>query len=222
MDIIITGASKGIGKFLYKEFEDRQNKVIGTCSKTFSKVLSQVNIVHFDEVSKWIDNINLGNEIVLINCAGISYNSFAHKSNLLEWNKVIEVNLLGTFNVINKLLPIMRKNNYGRIINFSSVVAQIATPGVSSYAASKSALWGLSKVLAIENATKNITINNINLGYADIGMISEVPKDYRKTIKEQIPNKKFCPPEQIYNTAEYIINNNYLNGTSIDLNGGLY
>ncbi|MBP1671863.1 MAG: family oxidoreductase, partial [Bacteroidetes bacterium] len=105
-----------------------------------------------------------------MNCAGISYNSYAHKADIDKWNKVIEVNLNGTFNVIRNILPIMREQSYGRIINFSSIVTSLPTPGVSAYAASKAGLIGLTKSLAVENASKRITVNAINLGYANIGM----------------------------------------------------
>jgi NAD(P)-dependent dehydrogenase (short-subunit alcohol dehydrogenase family) len=225
MDFLITGSSKGIGEFLLEKYSVLDNNVYGTYNNTNTgrKNLYKVDISSYDDVSYWINSLKLANKIILINCAGISYNSFAHKADLEKWIKVIEVNLVGTFNVIHKLLPIMRRNNFGRIINFSSVTAQLGTPGASGYAASKSALWGLSKSIAVENAIKGITINNINLGYSDIGMgINNVPEEFHKEMQKKIPNKMFCPPEQIYNTINYIIENDYLNGTCIDLNGGLF
>ncbi len=140
----------------------------------------------------------------------------------MEWKKVIETNLIGTYYMIRVFLPIMRQQNYGRIINFSSVVAQKGIPGTSAYAASKSALWGLSKSLAQENGGKGVTINNINLGYVNIGMgIEQVPEIYQNSIKSQIPTQRFCEPEDILKTVEYIRNTSYLNGSSIDLNGAL-
>lgn len=223
MDILITGASRGIGKFLFEKFKSKGINVYGTYNHTNIEGLKKVDITNYAEVSGFMNSLNFGNNITLINCAGISYNSFAHKADISKWGKVIEVNLMGTFNVIHNILPLMRKNNYGRIINFSSVVANVPTLGVSAYAASKSALWGLSKSIAIENAEKGITINNINLGYSDIGMgLNGVPEKFRNEIKSKIPNKKFCSPEQIFATVDYLIKNDYLNGTSIDLNGGLF
>ena len=79
-------------------------------------------------------------KIVLINSAGTNYNAIAHKAELKKWRQVIKVSLLGTFNVIHSVLPRMRETGYGRIINFSSVVAQLGIPGTSAYAASKAAL----------------------------------------------------------------------------------
>lgn len=227
--IIITGASKGIGNFLFEKYRTNGLKVLGTFNSSLfesknQSLLYKVDISSFSEVKDWIDQIeNKLENVVLINCAGINYNSFAHKADVEKWEQVIKVNLIGTFNVIRCLLPIMRKQNYGRIINFSSVTAQMGTPGISAYAASKSAMWGMTKSLAVENGLKGITINNINLGYADIGMgINDVPMEYAEKIKKSIPSNKFCSPDDIYNTVEYLIGTNYINGSSIDLNGGIF
>ncbi len=157
----------------------------------------------------------------MINCAGITYDAFAHKGDPVKWKQVVEINLFGTYNMIRALLPIMRMQRYGRIINFSSVVAIKPTPGVSPYATSKSALWGLSRSIAVENAALNITINNINMGYSALGMIKEIPEEYLKTIVAQIPSGKFCEPIDIFNTVNYLITTSYITGSSIDLSGGL-
>jgi len=223
--IIITGSSKGIGKYLFEKYKEKGCEVLGTYNTTVvknDKQVYKVDITSYSEVFFWIIGIKpLLNQITLINCAGINYNSFAHKLEIYEWEKVIKVNLLGTFAVINFLLPIMREQNYGRIINFSSVTAQIPTPGVSAYAASKAGLWGMTKSLVAENASKGITINNINLGYSNIGMGLELNPEFSEAVKSALPLNQFCPPEDIFNTVEYIINTPYLNGASIDLNGGL-
>jgi NAD(P)-dependent dehydrogenase (short-subunit alcohol dehydrogenase family) len=132
------------------------------------------------------------------------------------------VNLKGSFNVIREVLPLMREQGYGRIINFSSVVTSLPTPGISAYAASKAGLLGLTKSLAAENASKGITINAINLGYVNLGMgISDVPVAYQEKMKTQIPAGRFCEPEEVYNTVNYLIQTEYVNGTAIDINGGL-
>ena len=161
-------------------------------------------------------------KLTLINCAGNNYNSFAHKADVDNWSQVIDVNLTGTFNVIRTVLPIMREEGYGRIINFSSIVAQMGIPGTSAYAASKAGLWGLSKSIAVENAAKGITINNLNLGYFDIGMIKEVPEKFQEIIKEKIPTRNFGNPENIFNAVKFLMETDYINGTSIDINAGLF
>ena len=222
--IIIIGASKGIGKFLFENFKTLDMDVLGTYNTTLSNKnkLSKIDVTDFNQVFEWIESEkHLLNNVTLINCAGVTYNSFAHKSDPELWKKVIDVNLIGSFNCIRAILPIMRSQKFGRIINFSSVVAAKGTPGISAYAASKSALWGMSKSLAQENAGLNITINNINLGYSKLGMINQVPKEFLDILVNQIPVKKLCEPIDIFRTVQYLIDCDYINGSSIDLNGGL-
>jgi acetoacetyl-CoA reductase/3-oxoacyl-[acyl-carrier protein] reductase len=124
--------------------------------------------------------------------------------------------------MIHKVLPLMREQGYGRIINFSSVIASLPTPGVSAYAATKAGLEGLSKSLAAENASKGITINSIRLGYVNLGMgINDVPLAYQEKMKATIPTGRFCNPDEIFNTISFLIDTPYVNGSAIDINGAL-
>ena len=224
--ILITGASKGIGKYLLERYLSQTDEIVlGTYLTTATKNKDnyvKLDVSNYNDVANFVkNNENIFNNITLINCAGINYNSFTHKSDEVQWKKVIDINLHGTYNMIRNLLPLMRIEKFGRIINFSSVVAIKPTPGVSSYATSKSALWGLSKSVAAENAGLNITINNINLGYSKFGMIEEVPTEYLKTIISQIPVGRLCEGQEIIDTVNYLRGNGYITGSSIDLTGGL-
>lgn len=223
--IIITSASRGIGKFLFNKFKSEGKEVIGFYNNTVPENLEnyyKIDITNTDEIVLFFNKFEKQlNSLILINTAGISYNSFGHKADFGKWKAVLDVNLISLFNLINLSLPIMRNDNFGRIINFSSVVAQKGVVGTSAYAASKSALWGLSKSIAAENASKNISINNINLGYFDIGMIEQVPHEHLNSLITSIPANRLGKPSEIYTTVKFIIETEYLNGTSIDLNGGL-
>ncbi|MBX2976373.1 MAG: SDR family NAD(P)-dependent oxidoreductase [Ignavibacteriaceae bacterium] len=225
--IFINGASRGIGKFLLQQYMNLGEIVLGTYNSTTPQTdLSnyiQIDVTDYVKVEKLVRDLQPRLEnITLINCTGANYNSFAHKADIRKWGDLINLNLVSTFNIIRHFLALMREQNYGRIINLSSVVAQKGTPGTSAYAASKAALWGMAKSIAIENAQKNITINNLNLGYFDIGMIEDVPIEYREGIKNSIPVKSFGDPIQIFNSIEYLRNNSYINGTSVNINAGLY
>jgi NAD(P)-dependent dehydrogenase (short-subunit alcohol dehydrogenase family) len=228
MKILITGASRGIGLFLMQKFLFDGHEVLGTYNKTAPsnenlKSYRKVNIANNDDVVNWIkDNVRSDDKVVLLNCAGTNYNSFAHKTDINKWKNVIDVNLIGTFNVVSNILPHMRDVGFGRIINFSSIVAQKGVPGTSAYAASKAALWGMTKSIAVENATKGITINNLNLGYFDIGMITDVPEEMLIAIKKTIPRKDLGDPIDIINAIKFLIDSDYITGTSLDINGGLY
>jgi len=225
--ILITGASKGIGLYLQEKFLNDGEEVLGTYNSSIPasdklENFIKINVTDFATIQeKILTRIQDKKKLILLNCAGISYNSFAHKSNPSEWQKVINVNLIGTFNMINFLLPFMRSNNFGRIINFSSVVPILGVEGTSAYSASKSALWGMSRAICKENATKGITINNLNLGYFDIGMLKEIPIEILNQIEKSIPCKKFGNPEEIFKIIKTLIDCSYINGSSININGGL-
>jgi NAD(P)-dependent dehydrogenase (short-subunit alcohol dehydrogenase family) len=224
--IIITGASRGIGKFLFEKYISEGKNVWGIYNSTApnleSENLSKLDISDIETVLSWVQrHKDKLNDITLINCAGVNYNAFAHKASHQEWANVIKVNVIGTFNMISSLLPIMREQNYGRIINFGSVVADLPTPGISAYTASKAAIAGMSKSISVENATKNITINTINLGYSELGMISEVPEAFLAQIIEKIPSKNLCKPEDIFSSVEYLRSTPYVNGATLKVNGGM-
>ena len=224
--IIITGSSMGIGRFLTEKFRSDNIPVYGTYLNNppveASAYFSKVNISDFNEIVEWFYKIKpqLKN-VVLLNCAAINYNCYAHKSDLSKWHEVIHINLIGTFNMIRAILPFMREQNYGRIINFSSILAQRGVVGTSAYAASKAALWGMAKSIAAENAGKNITINNLNLGYFSVGMIEQVPEELQNELKKTIPSGEFGNPEDIYRAVRFLMDSTYINGASIDINGGL-
>lgn len=223
--IIITGITGGIGNFLFNKFSQAGEQIIGTYhlnkpeGKQYENT-AQLDITDFAAVEKFIASIQ-SKEITLINCAGVSANSFAHKFSIEDWNNVINVNLIGTFYLIRAVLPVMREQNFGRIINLSSIVSKNGVMGTSAYAASKAGINGMIKSIALENGQKGITINNINLGYFKVGMINTVPKEIQEKIKSKIASNEFGDPENIFNTVEYIRNTSYLNGSCVDLNGGL-
>ena len=223
--IIITGASRGLGNYIFNYFVKKNIDVIGFYNKTLPKnyISNYENIDISDEnqIIKFVTNRKIKN-IILINAAGIAFASMAHKQSVQQFKEIIELNCTATFSLIKHLLPIMRAQNYGRIINISSIVPQIGAPGNVAYAASKSALWGMSKVIAIENATKGITSNCLNLGYCSIGMIETIPPDILSRIIETIPQKRLCEPNNIINAIEFLIASDYVTGTEININGGLY
>ncbi len=225
--IIITGASKGIGKYLFETYlKNPDESIVGTYLSTEPQHnrsnYAHLDVCDYEAVTRFVQDLaGSATQITLINCAGTSNNGFTHKSDPDVWKKVVETNLFGTYHLIRALLPIMREQKFGRIINFASVVATKPTPGISAYAASKSALWGMSKSIAVENASLNITINNINLGYSELGLISTVPAEYKEKIIKQIPVGKLCEPFNIFKTVEYLRETPYMTGSSIDVSGGL-
>ncbi len=228
MKILITGASKGIGAYLFEKLLAEGFSVYGTYNSTLPANVARqhyfkVDITNQADVDVWIQKVVTTNDdIILVNCAGINYSALARKTEMSRWEQLINVNLIGTFRVIRALLPFMHQRKFGRIINFSSVVAQKGVPGTSAYAASKAALWGVTKCLAVEMGNENITINTLNLGYFDVGMIAEVPDRLKEKILNEIPNHQLGDPENIYQMVKLLIKADYINGAAINVNGGLY
>lgn len=224
---IVTGVSGGIGHYLAERLLGDGEIVYGNYNTHYQENLlygnfSQVDITKPDEIEKWVSTFKEKLEkIIVINCVGINYNCFGHKSSLDDWHRVIEVNLKGTFNIIRAFLPYMRTQKFGRIINLSSVVPQIGVAGTSAYSSSKAGLWGLAKSLAKENAGMGVTINNLNLGYFDAGMIASVPSSLLEKIKESIPSGRLGDPAEVYEVIKMLVNVEYINGASIDINGGI-
>lgn len=223
--IVISGAARGIGKFVLQHFVEKGFDVIGIYNKT--KPTEYENHYFQLDVTSELDVVNFVasfpfKDIVLLNFAGETNASMAHKQSIDSFRNTLEINTIAVFSLIKNLLPLMREQGYGRIINISSVVPQIGTPGNVAYATSKSALWGMSKVLAKENATKGITSNCLNLGYCEVGMIDTIPTDILKEIIDTIPQKKLCKMHNIINAIEFLISSDYVTGIEIDINGGLY
>lgn len=226
MKILIAGASGGIGKFLAKEL-CQDHEVYGNYNSRkpvtdLPYEMTKVNITIESEVSAWINDVcNSDDDLALIYCVGVNYNCTMHRSDSDRWREVIESNIIGVQHVLRYILPYMRSRGFGRIVLLSSVVPQIGVPGTSAYAASKSAMWGLSKAVAKENTKNGITINTINLGYFNIGMIQDVPSEMLENIVQSIPMGRLGDPVNILKAVEFILDADYLTGSIIDLNGGL-
>ena len=225
--IIITGVSGAIGSELFKYYYKLSKDTVGTYNNNrphgFKHGTFRLDISDFEAVISFVDSLK-GNltELCLINGAAITYDAFAHKCDIRKWQEVIDINLTGTFNMIRAVLPLMRDQNCGRIINLSSVVAQKGAIGTSAYSASKSALNGLTRTLALENANKNILVNNINIGYMETGMTEKIPVNIQDEIRNSIPLKRFGPLNDITHAIDFLMKTTYITGTNIDINGGLY
>ena len=229
MIIIITGASKGLGKYLISNLE--AEKRVGTYLQTKPDLALPKSDFYRVDVEKESNVINFAREIeenyarrkiVLVNNAGINIDSMTHKCDKNDWDKVINTNLRGPFFMAKHLLPLMRKKNWGRIINISSVVSQLGISGTVAYSASKSGLFGLTKTIAKENAKKEITVNCLSLGYFSVGMQKRLPKSVSEAIQSEIPKGVFGDPQNILLAVKFLIEADYVTGSVININGGLY
>ena len=161
---------------------------------------------------------------ILVNNAGITQDAPLHKMTIEKWNKVISVNLNSVFNVTSSVINKMRENSFGRIINISSVNGQKGQFGQTNYAATKSALIGFSKSLALESASKGITSNVICPGYINTEMVAAIREDILNSIIDTIPSKRLGEAKEIAEMVSYLVSENgsYINGATFSVNGGLW
>jgi NAD(P)-dependent dehydrogenase (short-subunit alcohol dehydrogenase family) len=225
--IILTGASGGLGSFI-TEHLSKDFEIIGTYnthkpSHTDPMVsFCQVDTTNSGSIERFVASVSDKlQKIVLINMVGISLEGMGHKMSDDTWNRVVDTNLKGTFLMCRALLPLMRDQKWGRIINISSVVGQIGVPGTVAYSASKSGIFGITRTLAAETAQKNITVNTLSLGYYNTGMINVIPPEIQEKIIASIPMKRFGEPKNIELAIRFLIECDYITGSTININGGL-
>ena len=140
-----------------------------------------------------------------------------------EWDKVIDINLKGTFNMSKLAVLKMMRKRYGRIINMSSIGGMLGLQGQANYAASKAGQIALSKSLSKEVAKRNITVNNIAPGFIETDLIKDLPEEQIKDYKKQVPMKRFGTVEEVANTVLFLASKeaSYITATTIEVSGGL-
>lgn len=233
---LVTGGTRGIGSAISTKLKDSGYKVIANyasndeSAKKFSESenidVMKWDVSNFDDCNKAVNEIyeKFSNIDILINNAGITRDAPLHKMSLENWEKVINVNLNSVFNLTSLTINKMRDNGFGRIVNISSVNGQKGQFGQTNYAASKSALIGFSKSLALESAAKGITSNVICPGYINTEMVAAIREDILKGIIDTIPSKRLGEPKEIAEMVDYIISEkaSYVNGATFSINGGLW
>lgn len=161
---------------------------------------------------------------VLVNNAGISRDGFLHKMAADDWSRVIDVNLNSCFHMCRAVIGGMRSRGYGRIINISSINGQAGMLGLVNYAAAKSGMVGFTKALALENASKGITVNAIAPGYVDTDLIAHVSEDLMRRIVSGIPVGRVAQPEEIARCVRFLADQaaGFITGSTLSVNGGAY
>jgi 3-oxoacyl-[acyl-carrier protein] reductase len=197
--IVLTGASGGLGLVIAENLlnEGYFVHLIGNKNTSKLKVLhskfpstSKVYTIDFLQKSNFLELVNeIGEVDGLVHALGVSSAGMSWKITPDEWNRVLHLNLTVPFQLTQAFTPQLRANKFGRIIFFSSVVAQKGFVGTSAYSTSKSALIGLTRALAVELINSGVTVNCIAPGYMDKGMIDEVTDEYLKEILALIPSK---------------------------------
>ncbi len=234
--IIITGASGGIGNSIVKRLYDLGADILASGTKVekleeLKNKYKNIKILKFDisqteKIEAFIENATneLGGLDCLVNNAGITLDNLAIRMSIVEWKKVIDINLTSTFLMSKFGIKKMLKNKKGKIINITSVVGHTGNLGQANYTASKAGIIAMSKSLAIEYAKKNININCISPGFIKTAMTDKIDDKFKEIIISKIPSARLGEPEDIANAVIFLISNqsDYINGETLHVNGGMY
>lgn len=158
---------------------------------------------------------------IFIHAAGCTQDSLLIHMTTEQWDKVIQINLNSAFHFSKAIMPIMIKQKFGRVIFITSVVTRMSNIGQANYIASKSALTGLSRSLALEYSSFNITSNCIEPGFIDTDMTRDMPDKQRAKLLSQIPLQHIGQPSDIAKAALFLADSNYITGASLSVNGGI-
>jgi len=235
-NIIVTGASGGIGNSIVEKLNDCGANVLATGTRLekleelkskFNKIkILKFDISQSDKIEEFIDKAanELGGLDCIVNNAGITQDNLAIRMSIDEWKKVIDINLTSTFLMSKFAIKKMLKNKKGKIINITSVVGHTGNLGQANYTASKAGLVAMSKSLAIEYAKKNINVNCISPGFIKTAMTDKIDEKFKEVIVSKIPSARLGEPEDIANAVLFLAsdNSNYINGETLHVNGGMY
>lgn len=237
---VITGASRGIGKSIaikfakeganivinYRNNEEEALKVKKELEDLGSKILVvKADISELKQAENLIKEAKkeFGRVDILVNNAGITKDNLIIRMKEEDFDNVIRINLKGAFNCLKAVTPIMLKQKCGKIVNMSSVVGVVGNPGQVNYCASKAGLIGMTKSLAKEIGSRNITVNAIAPGFIDTDMTKVLSEEQKKNILSQVPLNRFGNVEDIANLALFLAseNSNYITGQVIHVDGGM-
>ncbi len=233
---LITGASGGIGRDIAKALAKAGAKVAlsGTRVGALNDVAAEIeggaevipcNLSDLDQVDKLIPSAEaaLGGLDILVNNAGMTRDNLFMRMKNEEWDEVLAVNLTAAFHLTRACLRGMMKQRFGRIIGISSVVGVVGNPGQGNYAASKAGLIGMSKALAYEVASRNITVNTIAPGFIASAMTDELNDKQREAILAKVPAGRLGTSEEVAATAVFLASDQagYITGHTLNVNGGM-
>jgi 3-oxoacyl-[acyl-carrier protein] reductase len=238
---LVTGASRGIGRAIAVELARQGAKVVGTATTeagaaAITEYLAAVspeagkgivlNVTDADACNAAVEQVqkDFGGLSILINNAGITKDQLAMRMKDEDWDAVIATNLSAVGRLSRAVLRGMMKAKYGRIINITSVVGSSGNPGQMNYAAAKAGVAGMSRALAREIGSRNITVTCVAPGFIDTDMTRELGEQQVAALLQQIPMGRFGMPEDIAAAVAFLASPQagYITGTELHVNGGMY
>ena len=237
---VVTGASRGIGRAIALELGAHGATVIGTATSAkgaagIQQALDETQIAGLGAVLDVTDAAacdamiaevekKYGTLSVLVNNAGITRDNIALRMKDEEWDGVIEANLKAVFRLSRAVMRGMMKARFGRIINITSVVGSAGNPGQANYAAAKAGVAGMTRALARELGSRNITVNCVAPGFIDTDMTRSLAEAQRDALLTQIPLGRLGRPEEVAAAVLFLASPQagYVTGTTLHVNGGMY
>lgn len=237
---LVTGASRGIGRAIaidlaregaqvalnFRSGEALAAEVAGEIAALGgSCILAQANVADPKEARAMVKRVveHFGRLDILVNNAGITRDKSLRKMTDEDWLDVVQTNLNAVFFCTSAAMPVMIEQQYGRIINISSMNGQAAAFGQANYAASKGGIIAFTKTAALELAKFNITVNVVAPGFTMTEMLSKVPANIQDQIKTRIPQGRFGTPEDMAKAVLFLASDgDYITGQQINVNGGAY
>jgi len=231
---LVTGASRGIGRAIAAELAKQGAKVVGTAtSETGSRGIAEsgligkvLNVRDTAQCDALVASIQkeFGDILVLVNNAAVTRDNLALRMKDADWDEVIETDLRAVFRLSRAVMRGMMKARWGRIINITSVVGAAGNPGQANYAAAKAGVVGMTKSLARELGSRNITVNCVAPGFIDTDMTRALPEASRAALLAQIPLGRLGEPQDVAAAVAYLASpgGGYVTGAVLHVNGGMY
>ena len=228
---LVTGASRGIGHAIAAELASRGAKVIGTSTsesgaKSIPGIGKVLNVRDAAQMDALVESIQkeVGDIAILVNNAGVTRDNLALRMKDADWDEVMETNLRAVFRLSRAVMRGMMKARWGRIINITSVVGAAGNAGQANYAAAKAGVVAMTKSLARELGSRNITVNCVAPGFIDTDMTRALSDEQRKALLEQIPLGRLGTPQDVAAAVAYLASpaGSYVTGAVLHVNGGMY
>jgi 3-oxoacyl-[acyl-carrier protein] reductase len=228
---LVTGASRGIGHAIAEELRKHGAKVVGTSTseagaKTVPGIGKVLNVRDAAQTDALVESIQKehGDIAILVNNAGITRDNLALRMKDADWDAVMETNLRAIFRLSRAVMRGMMKARWGRIINITSVVGAAGNAGQANYAAAKAGVVGMTKSLARELGSRNITVNCVAPGFIDTDMTRALSDEQRNALITQIPLGRLGAPQDVAAAVAYLASpgGGYVTGAVLHVNGGMY